>query len=59
MITIVNKGIDEDFVKIRCLAADVSDLPLTVPNGSEAFVIDNSKTLYFDEENRVWIDPTT
>lgn len=56
MITIVNKGIDEDYVKIRCLSTD--DLPVNVPNGSEALFIDNGKTVYFDEGSGTWLDPT-
>lgn len=56
MITIVNKGLDEDYVKIRCLSTDTK--PTNVPNGSEAFEMNTGKTFYFDEGTRTWIDPT-
>ena len=56
MITIVNKGLDEDYVKIRGLSTDSK--PINVPNGSEFFEMDTAITFYFDEGTRTWIDPT-
>lgn len=58
MITVVNKGRDEAIVKLRGLAADVSDAPTDVPNGSELFTMDDGKTYYFDAESGEWVDPT-
>lgn len=56
MITIVNKGYDEDYVKIRCLSTDT--LPTNVPNGSEALLMDTGVVQYFDEGTHQWVTPS-
>ena len=46
------------FKKIRGLSSEVSNLPTNVCTGSEFLEIDNGKTIYFDETNSEWVDPT-
>ncbi len=43
----------ENIQKIRCLSSD--KLPVDIENGSEAFLMDDNLTRYYDGENRVWI----
>lgn len=46
------------YQKIVGTYSEESDLPTNICTGSEFFEIDKGKTLYFNETNSEWIDPT-
>ena len=57
MISILNQTTDKRYELIG-LAADITDAPDDVSNGSTFFAMDEGKTYYYDADNSVWIDPT-
>ena len=53
MVTIVNNGYDENFVRLRGLSTD--NKPTDVPNGSEFLEMDTCTVKYFDADAGEWI----
>lgn len=46
------------YQKIAGTSGEETDLPTNICTGSEFFEVDTGKTLYFEETNSDWIDPT-
>lgn len=46
------------YQKIVGTSDEETDLPTNICTGSEFFEVDTGKTLYFEETNSEWIDPT-
>lgn len=46
------------YQKIVGASTEESDLPTNLCTGSEFFEVDTGKTLYFEETDSEWIDPT-
>lgn len=46
------------YQKIVGTSDEESDLPTNLCTGSEFFEVDTGKTLYFEETDSEWIDPT-
>lgn len=46
------------YQKIVGTSDEESDLPTNLCTGSEFFEVDTGKTLYFEESDSEWIDPT-
>ena len=46
------------YQKIVGTSDEETDLPTNLCTGSEFFEVDTGKTLYFEETNSEWIDPT-
>lgn len=46
------------YQKIVGTSDEETDLPTNICTGSEFFEVDTGKTLYFEETNSEWVDPT-
>lgn len=46
------------YQKIVGTSSEENDLPTNLCTGSEFFEVDTGKTLYFEETDSEWVDPT-
>ena len=46
------------YIEGYCENSEVSTLPTDVAMGSHFFAVDTSKTVYFQNANAGWVDPT-